>query len=237
MQLPETVLGTALGIVVFPTLASIAERKDRGGLRRTFSWAFRLILALSVPAAVGLLVLGRPLTALFFQRGAFDAAATERVYWALRFFALGLVAHSALEVTSRLFYAQRDMWTPFWAALAGLVVNAGLGWLLLSSLAHGAIALSNSLGAGLQVIVLLLVAQRRLGGVEGRALAASLAQTGAASALMGAAVVGFQRLLPDAGLLVTGAGGLALGGATYVLAAILMGSEELRELPGLLLKR
>jgi putative peptidoglycan lipid II flippase len=237
MQLPETVLGTALGIVVFPTLASIAEQGDRLGLRRTFSWALRLILALSVPAAVGLLVLGRPLTALFLQRGAFDAAATERVYWALRFFALGLVAHSALEVTSRLFYAQRDMWTPFWAALVGLAVNAGLGWLLLSSLAHGAIALSNSLGAGLQVIALLLVAQRRLGGVEGRALVTSLARTGVASVLMGAAVLGFQRLLPDAGLFVTGAGGLALGGLTYVVTALLLGNEELRELPRLVLRK
>ncbi|MBU0703154.1 MAG: murein biosynthesis integral membrane protein MurJ [Chloroflexi bacterium] len=237
MQLPETVLGTALGIVVFPTLASLAEGGDRASLRRTFSWALRLILTLVTPAAVGLLLLGRPLTALLFQRGAFDAAATERVYWALQFFALGLVAHSALEVVSRLFYAQRDMWTPFWAALAGLAVNAGVGWFLLPTLAHGSIALANSLGAGLQVVLLLLIAQRRMGGIEGRALGASLARAGVASALMGAAVVGFQRSLPDAGLLVTGAGGAAVGGVIYVLAVILLGSEELRELPGLLLKR
>ena len=236
MQLPETVLGTAMGIVVFPTLASIAASGDRAGLRRTFSWALRLVLTLVIPAAVGLLVLGRPLTALFLQRGAFDATATERVYWALQFFGLGLVAHSALEVVSRLFYAQRDMWTPFWAALGGLALNAGLGWLLLPRLAHGSIALSNSLGAGLQVVLLLLVAWRRMGGIEGQALSASLVRTGLASALMGAAVVGFRALLPDAGLLVTGAGGLALGVVVYMLATLFLGSEELRELPGLLLK-
>jgi len=142
-----------------------------------------------------------------------------------------------LEVVSRLFYAQRDMWTPFWAALGGLVLNAGLGWLLLPYLAHGGIALSNSLGAGLQVGILLLVARHRLGGVETRALSTSLARTGAASALMGMAVAGFRALLPGAGLLVTGAGGLAVGAVTYVLAALLLGSEEVRELPGLLLRR
>jgi len=234
MQLPETVLGTAMGIVVLPTLAGLAERGDLVGLRRTFSWALRLILALSIPAAVGLLVLGRPLTALFLQRGAFDAAATARVTWALQFFALGLVAHSALEVVSRLFYAQRDMWTPFWAALGGLALNVGLGWLLLPVLAHGSMALSNSLGVGLQVVFLLLVAQRRLGGVGGRAIGASLTRTGAASALMGAAVIGFRALLPDAGPLVVGVGGLAVGATTFVLAATLLGSEEVRELPGML---
>ena len=237
MQFPETIIGTALGITVFPTLAERANAGDREGLRSTASWALRLVLALAVPAAVGLLVLGRPLTALLFQRGAFDAAATDRVYWALQFFALGLVAHSALEVVSRLFYAQRDMWTPFWAALGGLMVNAGVGWLLLPSLAHGSIALANSLGAGLQVVFLLLVARQRLGKVGDRVLGISLARTGAAAALMGVAVVGFQRLLPDGGLLVTGAGGLAVGGATYVLAAFILGSEELRELPNFLLKK
>jgi len=161
MQFPETIIGTALGLTVFPTLAERANAGDQEGLRRTAAWALRLVLALAVPAAAGLLVLGRPLTALLFQRGAFDASTTDRVVWALQFFAVGLVAHSALEVVSRLFYAQRDMWTPLWAALAGLALNAGLGWVLLPVLAHGAIALSNSLGAALQVGILLLVARWR----------------------------------------------------------------------------
>jgi putative peptidoglycan lipid II flippase len=234
MQFPETIVGTALGLVVFPTLAELANAGDREGLRRTASWALQLVLALAVPAAVGLLVLGRPLTALLFERGAFDATATDRATLALRYLSLGLVAHSALEVVSRLFYARRDMWTPLAVAVAGLVLNAGVGWLLLPVLEHGAIALGNSLGAALQVIVLLLVARRRLGGVEGRVLGLSLARTGVASALMGAAVLGFCALLPGAGLLVTGLGGLAVGGATYVLAALLVGSEQVRGLPGLL---
>jgi putative peptidoglycan lipid II flippase len=236
MQLPETMVGTALGIVVFPTLARLAETEDWEGLRRTFSWALRLILTFSVPSAVGLLLLGRPLIVLLFQRGAFDDAAADRVFWALRFFALGLVTHSALEVVARLFYARRDMWTPLWAALAGLAVNAGLGWLLLPALAHGAIALSNGLGAGVQVAILLLVAWWRLDGIEGRALAGALLRVGLASAVMGAAVVGVTSLLPGSGLVTVASGGLA-GGVAYVLAALLLGSREVRELPGLLLRR
>ncbi len=97
--------------------------------------------------------------------------------------------------------------------------------------------MSNSLGAGLQVVILLLVARRRQTGVEGQALGASLARTGAASLFMGAAVTGFHAWLPNAGLLVTSAGGLAVGVATYVLAALLLGSEEMHELLWLLLKR
>jgi putative peptidoglycan lipid II flippase len=261
MQLPEVVIGTAIGIVVFPTLSGIAEAGDREALRHTFSWALRLILTLCLPAAVGLLVLGRPLTALVLQRGEFDAAATERVYWALQFFALGLVTHSLLEVVARLFYAQRDMWTPLWAALVGLVANAGLGWLLLPELAQGAIALSNSVGAGLQVVILLSVARQRLRGVDGRALNRVLLRAAVASAVMGAAVLGFSAVLSGTGqgaiqflerLVVTiglgrlqstvelgvrGVGGGLVGCVVYAAAALLLGSRELRELPGLLLER
>jgi len=237
MQFPETIIGTAVGITVFPTLADLANRGDRAGLRRTASWALRLVLALAVPAAVGLLILGRPLTVLLFQRGAFDAATTDRVLLALQFFTLGLIFHSALEVTSRLFYAQKDMWTPLWAALAGLATNVTVGWLLLPSLAQGSIALSNSLGVGVQVGLLLLVAWRRLRGIEARALLQSVARTLVASVIMAAAVFGFRALFPDLGLRLAGVAGLAIGGTAYLLAAVLLGSEEILQLPVLLLRR
>lgn len=237
MQFPETIIGTALGITVFPTLADLANDNDREGLRRTASWALRLVLALAIPAAVGMLLLGRPLTMLLLQRGAFDAGTTDRVFLALQFFALGLIFHSALEVISRLFYAQRDMWTPLWAALAGLIANATVGWLLLPSLAQGSIALSNSFGVGLQVALLLFVAWQRLRGIEGRALLISSARTLGASALMAASVLGFRALVPGLGSRLFGVAGIAIGGATYLLAAVLLGSEEIRDLPRHLLRR
>ncbi|MGD1992116.1 MAG: murein biosynthesis integral membrane protein MurJ [Anaerolineae bacterium] len=237
MQLPETLLGTALGIAVLPTLSAIASRGERDELRRTFSWTLRVVLALAIPAAAGLVLLGRPLTALVFQRGAFDAAATERVYWGLQFFALGLIGHSALEVVARLFYARRDMWTPLWAALAGLATNAGLGWLLLSELSHGAIALSNSLGACLQVAILLIVAQDRLGGIGGRAIGRTVVRTLVATAVMAAAILGVRRLIPGAGTLMGTALEVGFGAITYVAVAALLGSQVITELPRRLIRR
>jgi putative peptidoglycan lipid II flippase len=237
MQFPETILGTALGLTVYPTLAEKANLGERDGVRRVASWALRLALALTIPAGVGLIMVGRQLTALLFQGGAFDAEATARVYFALQFFALGLVAHSALEVASRLFYAQRDMWTPFWAALGGLAVNAGLGWVLMPSLAHGALALSNSLGASFQVIALLVVARARLGHIEGRALALTLLRTFSAAAVMAGAIWGTGLVLPNLGR-AAGAGlGVLVGGSAYIVAAVLLRSEEIVSLPGMLLRR
>lgn len=237
MQLPETVFGTALGIAVLPTLTAWASRGDKENLVETFSWTLRLVLALTIPAAMGLLLLGRPLIVLFLQRGAFDPATTERVYWGLQFFALGLVGHTALEIVARLFYAQKRMWPPFWAALAGLALNAGLGWLLLPTLAHGSMALSNSLGVWLQVVILLVIARVHLGSLEERELGKSLARTAGATAAMAAAVMGVRLALQDVGVLFEFAAAVGVGLITYLGVAVLLGSQEILSLPRFLLQR
>ncbi len=231
MQFPETIIGTALGLVIYPTLTAFANAGDSAGLRRTGGWALRLVLALSVPAAAGLLLLGRPLTALFLQRGAFDAAATARVTWALQCLALGLIGHTALEVVGRCFYAQRDMWTPLWAALAGMAVNLGLGWALLGPLQQGGIALANSLGVCLQVGILMGVLRARRAGLEERALASSLVRTLAATAAMSTTILGVQAFAPAGafGLLLT----LGVGGGVYFGVALLLKNEPIVRALGL----
>ena len=80
MQLPETIIGTTFGLVAFPTLAELAAQGNRDGLRRTLGESLRTVLAFAVPAAAGLILLGRPLLALLYQRGSFDTAATQAVY-------------------------------------------------------------------------------------------------------------------------------------------------------------
>ncbi|MBI5958700.1 MAG: hypothetical protein HY866_08195, partial [Chloroflexi bacterium] len=74
------------------------------------------------PAAVGLILIGRPLISLL-ERGAFDADDSALVYGALQFFAFGLIFQSLHEVIARSFYADRDTLTPLWAALIAAVAN------------------------------------------------------------------------------------------------------------------
>ncbi len=73
MQLPETIFATALALAVFPTLAELWAKQEREALAQTFNQAIRAILALTVPAAVGLLILGTPIVRAFYERGEFGA--------------------------------------------------------------------------------------------------------------------------------------------------------------------
>ena len=96
MQIPETLIGTAMGTVIFPALAALSALNDVEGKRTALSGALRFILIATIPSAVGLVLVGRPLISLL-EGGAFDASASALVYSTLQFFLLGLIVHSMLE--------------------------------------------------------------------------------------------------------------------------------------------
>ena len=229
MQLPETIIGTAFGLVAFPTLAELAGRGDRDGLRRTLGESLRTVLALAVPAAAGLILLGRPLLALLYQRGEFDAAATEEVYRALRMFALGLPGHCCLELAARAYFAQKDTVTPLLLATGSAAISISAGILLMQPLGNAGLALANSIAITLEVLALLFVLHKRWGDVEGRETAAQLTRVLGATAIMALAVVSVSAVSERNGfgaLLSLAAAGIA-GIMAYVGASIMLRIREL----------
>ena len=232
MQLPETIIGTAFGVVAFPTLAELAALNNRGGLRVALSESLRTVLALAVPATVGLIMLGRPMIQVLYQRGAFDSQATDAVYLALRFFALGLVGHSCLELVARTFFAQKDTVTPLLVAAASAGLNIALAVVLMQPLAQGGLALANSIAVTAEVGVLLALLSRRLDGIEGRETFRVLARVAAASGIMAVVIYAIQQAAGNAGAGEFTAALLAAtaGAGVYVVVSRLLGVQELSDL-------
>ncbi len=242
MLLPQGVFAQAVGTAVFPTFAAQAAREETDALRRTLALMLRVIAAVTVPAAVGLMTLGRPIIALVFQRGAFDAASTQAVAWGLLFFAVGLVGMSAIEVLARAFYALHDTWTPALAALLSVVLNRCLGQLLpplfagVGWMPHGGLALASALALTTQMFVLLVLIYRRIGGFNGRELARQALRVLLASLGMGAALLVWMRIAPPSAL-VQGVGGIALGVLVYAALALALRVEELKQVVGMVLRK
>lgn len=251
MQIPETLIGTAMGTVIFPTLAALSEMGDEAGKRDAMTGALRFILIATIPSAVGLILVGQPIISLL-EGGAFDASASTLVYSTLRFFALGLVVHSALEVVARSFYADKDTLTPLWAAAGGALINFVLA-LLLSGVASGSLnsnnvgglALANSLGTTFEVLVLLWLLRRRWHGANESLLMQTLLKTIAASLIMALVIVvinaAWQALgLANKGMIITVLEvGVMVGGgiAAFLIAAYFLKMHELRTLINLILRR
>lgn len=230
VQLPETTIGTAFGLVVFPTLAELAARGDLRELRGTFAESLRAVMGLAIPAAVGLTLVGRPLLRLLYQRGSFDAASTEAVYVALRFYATGLLAHASLELAARAFFAQEDTVTPLILAASSGLLNVALGLWLMDVMGHGGLALANSLAVTLEVLALLVILRRRWRGIQGWRMLRALGRIGLATLAMAVATRAVLTYGAGAGWgnLYLVAAGAAAGGLVYLVVGLLLGIEVLR---------
>ena len=162
MQLPETLIATAIATAAFPTLSEFAARGDLDRLRGTLVTTLRAILALTIPATIGLLIFGRLAVQILFERGEFTPESTTLVTWAVHGYALGLIGHSMLEVSARTFYAQQDTRTPLIVAVIAMIVGITASWGMRNVLGVGGLALANSIGVTVEVLALLALLRRRL---------------------------------------------------------------------------
>jgi len=243
MLLPQGIFAQAVGTAAFPTFAAQVARGERAEMRSTLAATLRAVFFLCLPATVGLLTLGRPLVALLFERGMFEASSTEAVAWALAFYALGLVGHAGLEIIARAFYALHDTFTPVWVGGLAVGVNVALSLTLpgtfewLGRPAHAGLALANSIATLLELVLLLVLIRRRMGGIEGRRTLIAFAKGGSAALAMGAVLLVWRAALPGMGALVMGGGGVLLGAVAYLGAALVLRVEELQVVTRFLRRR
>lgn len=236
MLLPQGVFAQAVGTAAFPTFASQVAQGRRAEMRDTLSSTLRAIFFLSLPATAGMLVLGHPLIALLFERGAFEASSTEAVTWALSFYALGLIGHAGLEVVARAFYALHDTFTPVWVGAVAVAVNITLSLTLPGAFQalgwppYAGLALAMSIATLLELTLLLLLMRRRMGGLQDRRILVTVGKGGLAALVMALALLGWQTMLAEAGAFIVGLGGVALGVAVYAGAALLLRAEVLRSM-------
>ncbi len=161
MQLPETVIGTAVGTALLPTLSDLAARGDSANLRRLLWRAIGGVLALTVPATLVSLAVLRPAVQLVFEGRKFTPEGTRLVVAAAQMFLLGVTGHSLLETASRTFYARKDARTPLIAAVLTLLLFAGLCAALIPRLGHAGIALANTVAFSLEALLLLFILWRQ----------------------------------------------------------------------------
>ncbi len=228
MTMPQVVIAQAIAIAALPTFSAQVARGERGAMRASLATTLRGVLFLSLPAALGLILLRRPLIALLFQRGTFDARSTELVAWALLWYALGLIGHNVVEVLSRAFYALHDTKTPVFVGTAAMTLNIlfnfgfaalfdRLGWM-----PHGGLALANSLATALEMTALLAIMHRRLRGLDGGRIGRGLWQAAAGTLCMSGALLAWLHWAGgnSIGLIVSVAilgGSLVYGLALYML--------------------
>jgi putative peptidoglycan lipid II flippase len=232
MLMPQAAIAQSIAIAALPTFSAQVARGKLDQMRKSLAGTLRGVLLLSLPATVGLILLRRPLITLLYQRGAFNAFSTELVAWALLWYAVGLVGHSVVEITSRAFYALHDTKTPVFIGIVAMSLNvvfsylfsalfARLGWM-----PHGGLALANSLATALEMVALLVVMRKRLNGLNGKDILRGGIQAFVGTLVMSLVIwlwLGGTSGLPT--WLVTIAG-VGIGALVYALVLLGVGVKE-----------
>jgi len=195
-ELPLAVIGIAVGTALLPMLSrQIREGKHEEAVKSQ-NRAIALALFLSVPAAVALVVIARPVITIMFQRGAFGITETEATCRALIAFALGLPAFVLAKVAAPGFYANQDTKTPFKIALVCIGVNLFFNLALMGFLKHVGMALATSIAGWVNVVMMLVILKRRGWLVFDARLPKEAVKILLASAVMAAMLYG-MRLYSD----------------------------------------
>jgi putative peptidoglycan lipid II flippase len=85
-ELTLGIFAIALSITLLPSFSEYAAHENIDGMKRTLVFAFKLIFFVTFPAAIGLLVLNRPIIQVLYERGVFDAQSTAMSASCLLFF-------------------------------------------------------------------------------------------------------------------------------------------------------
>jgi putative peptidoglycan lipid II flippase len=199
MQLPLGLFGVALGTVTLPLLSRLAVAGDMPAFRGELARAMRLGFLLTIPSAVGLMILAEPIISVLYQHGRFDAHQTAESAGALRFYAVGLCGYAALKVLVNAFYALDRRKTPMLVSFMAVALNLLFNWIFTFGLGwgHRGLAFSTGLVATFNFLVLYALMRHRLKRLETRHMLATLGKVAMASAALAVVCWASQHWLLD----------------------------------------
>ena len=188
VHLPIGIFGVAISTVALPQLAKFATIRETENFRNSLSYALRLMLTLTVPAAVGLMVLSAPICRFLYERGETGTLDTLGTAGVLFVYAFGLCGFSTLKIVTDGFYAYKDIRAPVIVSICAVVLNICLNYLFIYRelfLDPRAVVFSTVLTVTLNCGVLLLLLRRKIERLGLRQVIPLMLKILIASAVMG----------------------------------------------------
>ncbi len=236
-QFPLGVFAIAIATAIFPGLSADALDHDRARFRRVLNHGIVATLLEGFPASLGLILVRYPAIRVFFQHGSFTADDTRWVALSVVFYSAAIWAFSVQQILNRAYYAMHDTMTPLILAIVTIVVNTIVEVpLVFSSLGEAGMAAGTLASFGLQAIVMLIMLDKRVGGLGLRQIGISVVKMLAACGAMALVCFALEKSpwYPRG----TGMGAsllqlamlMTVGGISYLLACQSMGLDVLAHL-------
>ena len=190
----ELVLGgyaIAVATAILPMMSHQAAAKDYEALKNTLTFSVRIVAFITIPAALGLMILREPIIRVLFQHGQFVAASTKLTARALLYYSIGLPALATVKLIVPAFYSTRDTKTPVIIAGISLVINIVLNIIFMQFLfkrvQNGGPALATALACYFDFFALFIIFRIRYGRMGTMEILKSFSKICLCAGLMGVA--------------------------------------------------
>ena len=189
----ELILGgyaIAVATAILPMMSHQAAANDYEGLKRTLTFAVRIVAYITIPAALGLMILREPIIRMLFQHGQFVAESTRLTARPLLYYATGLPALACVKLIVPAFYSAKDTKTPVIVALISFFINILLNTLFLQHVFYkrfqnGGPALATVLATFFDFFTLFFIFRLRYGSLGSLQIFRSIGKISLCAALMG----------------------------------------------------
>lgn len=161
MEFPLGLLGVTLGTIILPRLSREHVSKSPMQFKATIEWAIRLVLILGIPAAIGLMVLAKPMLMTLFSYGQFQEHDATMASYSLIAYGIGLPAFLLIKIFAPAFFARQNTKTPVRIGIIALISNMAYNVIFVIPMIwldfiapHTGLALATSLSAWQQALML-----------------------------------------------------------------------------------
>jgi len=246
----ELVLGgyaIAVATAILPMMSHQAAAKDFESLKKTLAFSVRIVAFITVPAALGLMILREPVIRVLFQHGQFVEASTRLTARALLYYAIGLPALASVKLVVPAFYSTGDTRTPVIVASMSLIINIVLNIVFLQfffkRVQNGGPALATAIACFFDFFALFIIFRVRYGPIGSIEILRSFAKISVCASIMGVACwlgnhytefTVHSRFLVQ---LLVFSGLIAGATALYLALAWIFRCNEIREVYGIATRR
>jgi len=161
---PVSLIGLSIAQAAFPVLSR--EKNNFVDFKTTFITSFNQMLYLILPVSAIVLILRIPIVRLVYGATKFDWPATVLTGHLLAFLSFSIFAQALIVLFYRAFYALHDSFVPLFISTASTVVLIALAYyfVVLQRMNIESIAFAFTLANILQLLILIVILDRRIGG-------------------------------------------------------------------------
>ncbi|GKZ02108.1 murein biosynthesis integral membrane protein MurJ [Paraclostridium bifermentans] len=238
-KLNQFVMGmfiVSISSVIYPMLSKLSTENNKKKFKESIVTAINVVTLIIIPISVGAIILAEPIVKLLFQRGEFDARATQMTAIALIFYSIGMLGFGLRDILGKIFYSLQDTKTPMINGIIAMVLNIvlNLAFVKYTNMGLGGLAFATSISSLVTIALLSVSLRRKIGAFGGKKIISVLIKSIIAALLM-ALVTKFTYNVIDAFLsagfiqdAIKLAISVGLGAIVYAVSIIVLRVDEVK---------